>query len=271
MKVFMKSMVVLLVLFFGAAGSVNADEYDKMAKILAKGANELKNKKIAVLPFPYHDGGTSSGSTEISERLTTRLVGRNGIVVIERSLLDKVFDEMKLEKTGAVDPDTAKQLGKVLGVEAIVTGTLIDLQDEKTEVNARLIKTETGEVFTACTQEVERTWKDSPRKKAPVANTSAGSQTVLAAAGKEQEFNEEQPPEALALSLDNRLVYWKQRFKNAGSNRRQQAIALFNMAKIFEQNNATKKARNLYVRIINNYPRQTDITGRAQYRLANLR
>ncbi len=274
MTAFMRSMAVLLVLIIGVAGVARADEYDKIAKTLAKGAKELKNKKIAVLAFPYHDGSTSSGSTEISERLTTRLVGKNGIVVIERSLLDKVFNEMNLEKSGVVDPDTTKQIGKVLGVEAIVTGTLIDLSQDKTEVNARLIKTETGEVLTACTVEVERNWKDSPRSSAATANQPAKAQPGQPV----QASVDEQPPEVTNMSWDNKMNFWKQRFKNAvmqeteGSNtRRVQVIALFNMAKLFEQNNAVNKARNLYLRIIHNYPMQKDIISRAQFRLSNLR
>ena len=64
--------------------------------------------------------------------------------VIERSLLEKVLRELNLQSTGAVDEASAKEIGKILGVEAIVSGTLIDLGAKEVEVNARLIITQTG-------------------------------------------------------------------------------------------------------------------------------
>ncbi|MEW6040832.1 MAG: CsgG/HfaB family protein, partial [Elusimicrobiota bacterium] len=111
-----------------------ADSYDSLSKKLCKGALKLKSKKIAVMSFSHHDGGYSSGSKAVSERLITRIAQEKDIQVIERSLLDKVMNEMKLESTGMIDTETTKKIGKVLGVDAIVTGTLIDLKDEQTEV-----------------------------------------------------------------------------------------------------------------------------------------
>lgn len=148
------------------AGAVFADEYDTLAKKLSKGVEKLPSKKIAVMSFPHHDGGISSGSLAVSERLTTRLAGIKGVKVIERSLLDKVLSEMKLETSGVIDSETSKKLGKVLGVDAIVTGTLIDLKDNKTEVNARMINTETGEILSAAVEKIERTWQDRPTRMA---------------------------------------------------------------------------------------------------------
>lgn len=152
-----------------AVSGVYASSLKSVAKDLAKGMSSFKSKRIAVLPFPYHDGGISSGSSIVSERLTTLLVGRKGISVVERALLDKMLSEMKLENTGVTDAASTQKIGSVLGVDAIVTGTLIDLENGETEVNARLIRTETGEILAAATTRVDRTWKDLPQH--PVAET----------------------------------------------------------------------------------------------------
>jgi len=146
-----------------AMSSAEASSLKSVAKNLAKGLSDFKSKRIAVLPFPYHDGGTSSGSSIVSEHLTMLLVGRKGIEVVERTLLDKMLSEMKLENTGVTDAASSQKIGQVLGVDAIVTGTLIDLEGGETEVNARLIRTETGEILAAATTRVDRTWKDLPR------------------------------------------------------------------------------------------------------------
>lgn len=147
-------------LFCGMRVNLFAEPLDKIAKKISAGAKELQNKKVAVLPFSYHDGSESQGSTIISERLITRLVERRKLEVIERSLMEKVLKELQLQSSGAVDEESAKQIGKILGVEAIVTGTLIDLGEENIEVNARLIMAETGQIIKAVSGNIKRFWQE---------------------------------------------------------------------------------------------------------------
>ena len=140
----------------------SAAPLDSLAKKLAAGAATLDNKKIAVLTFPYHDEKISSGSTLVSERLTTCLVGHKGLRVLERSLLGELLKEKRLSETGVIDPRSLKAIGKIFDADAIVTGTLIDLPNNTTEINARLIRTDTGEVLSAGQAVIDRTWTDAP-------------------------------------------------------------------------------------------------------------
>lgn len=66
--------------------------------------------------------------------------------VIERQLLSKLLEENKLTLSGLIDETTAKQIGKILGVDAICSGTITDLGNT-VKINARLISTETGALF----------------------------------------------------------------------------------------------------------------------------
>jgi hypothetical protein len=141
---------------------LSAAPLDSLAKKLAAGASALGNKKIAVLTFPYHDEKISSGSRLISERLTTCLVGQKGVRVLERNLIGELLKERRLAESGIIDPRSLKAIGKIFDADAIVTGTLIDLPNDKTEINARLIRTDTGEVLSAGRVTVERTWNDAP-------------------------------------------------------------------------------------------------------------
>ena len=143
---------------------MEASPLDALAKKLARGAASLENKKVAVLAFPYHDEKFSSGSTLLSERLTTCLVARKEVRVLERSLIDQVLKEKRLTETGVIDPRRIKTVGKIFDAEALVTGTLIDLPNDQTEINARLIRTDTGEVLAAGRAIVDRTWDDAPRE-----------------------------------------------------------------------------------------------------------
>jgi TolB-like protein len=159
---------------------VFAESFKKIAKKLSSASFELSNKKIAVLPFPYHDGRTSQGSTIVSERLTTKLVEHGKLQVIERSLMEKVLKELELQSSGAIDEQSAKKLGKILGVEAIVTGTLIPLNGDKVEVNARLIKVETGQILVATSQKIKYFWNETPPYAAPTPPPSQPKTTASA-------------------------------------------------------------------------------------------
>lgn len=49
-------------------------------------------------------------------------------------------------------------MGKLLGVEGIVTGTMVEMQAGRLEVNVRLIKTETAQAIGAFQADIEENW-----------------------------------------------------------------------------------------------------------------
>lgn len=119
-------------------------------------ANKMSAKQkttIAVVEFTDLQGNVTDFGRFLAEELITRLYDAERFKVIERQLLKKIIAEQKLSLTGVVDPTSAKQLGKILGVDAIVTGTITNLA-QSLKVNARLISTETGEVFAVASTEV---------------------------------------------------------------------------------------------------------------------
>jgi TolB-like protein len=158
---------LMLVALLGAAA--HAEPLKSLAKKLEKGLKEAPNKKVAVLSFAYPGGTLTEGSVVVQERLTTHLAQSGKLEVIERNLLKKVLEEMKLEATGLIDVETTKQLGRVLGVGALITGTLNDLGEGKTELNARAIEVETGRILAAGDAVLKRTWSDA-RLSVPVAD-----------------------------------------------------------------------------------------------------
>ena len=150
----------LILLFLLLTPAVYGQSLEKLAQKLEKGLKAKSNTKLAILNFPYHNGKLSNGSSIVQERLTTFIAGSGKIEVIERNLLKKVLEEMKLEATGLIDEKTTKEIGKILGVGAIVTGTLNDLTAGQVEINARVIQTETGKILTAGQAIVNKTWAD---------------------------------------------------------------------------------------------------------------
>lgn len=125
--------------------------------------NNLKLEKkstIAVIEFSNLDGQVSGFGKFLSEELITRLFNSKKFNVIERQLLEKVINEHKLSVSGLIDENTAKDFGQILGVDAIVTGSITDL-GESVKVNARLIATETGRIFAVASGEIMKDRKVS--------------------------------------------------------------------------------------------------------------
>ncbi|MCX5785370.1 MAG: FlgO family outer membrane protein [Elusimicrobia bacterium] len=135
------------------------DPYERLAEKISDGHKYLSNKKVAVLPFSYTDKRVSTDGVVISERLLTRILNRRELEVIERGLLEKVLSELKLQHSGAIDENSIKGLGKILGVEAVVTGTLTKYRNGLIEINARLIKTESAAVLSAAAETVMPDWE----------------------------------------------------------------------------------------------------------------
>lgn len=149
---------------------------DLASQISAKAA-KVQKKKIAVLPFREIDGRETVLGTYLSEELITDLFNLGGMDIVERAMLDKLLGEIKLGQTGLVEPETAKKIGKVSGVDAIVTGTLIHLKSY-VAVNCRLIDTQSGRIFAAAKTTIFQD-ENVGNASAPIAGQEQGAgQTV---------------------------------------------------------------------------------------------
>ena len=149
---------LLFMVFSSAAHAV--DGYQQLANEISEAGASIQGKKIAIIPFSYADGrtGATKDGSVISERLTIKMINMHKFEIIERSVLDKVMAELKLQSSGMIDASSAQQLGKVLGVEAIITGTLVETSGGQIEVNARLIKTETAQAIGASQVQLDKNW-----------------------------------------------------------------------------------------------------------------
>ena len=103
----------------------------------------VDTKKIAVYRFTVPNQSHTLLSWTLQEAVLTALAAYPEIEVVERQQLDQVIDELKLSQTGLIDEDSIKEVGKILGVDAIIVGSITDL-GSKLDLDMRLIETETG-------------------------------------------------------------------------------------------------------------------------------
>lgn len=120
---------------------------------IIKSLNEKGKKKIALIPFSKLDGNPTKLGAYLSEELITRLFKARLFTIVERKLIKQIIDEHKLNTSGFIDEGTVKEFGRILGVDAICTGTVTDL-DSTVKINARIIDTETGSVFAVAGVEI---------------------------------------------------------------------------------------------------------------------
>ena len=110
--------------------------YQKMKKVT----------RVAITEFTYGDE-LNDFTKNVQDILYTNLIQR-GMAVVEREKLEQVLEEQKTSFTGMIDLATAAKIGKMLGVEAVVVGTVADMGNS-VDIRARLVDVEKGVAITA--------------------------------------------------------------------------------------------------------------------------
>ncbi len=98
--------------------------------------------RVAVIDFESigDDPNIGRGVTEI---VRTELIKTGNYEVVERALLNKIIEEQRFQLSDLVDPSKAVELGKLLGADLILTGSVVKIGTSYT-INARFIDVKTG-------------------------------------------------------------------------------------------------------------------------------
>ena len=112
--------------------------------------SNFKKTKIAVLDFTLQGEGfeTEDMGAIVAEWFITAFVKAGRFDVVERGMISKIVEEQKLSMSGILDDTTATKIGKLLGVETIISGSVLKLQNIL-EINARIIDVETASIKAA--------------------------------------------------------------------------------------------------------------------------
>lgn len=157
-RVSILALCVALVLSVVAVGTLKAADKPRIAVL------EFKNK--ADNQWWY-----SGGAAAAQDVFVTELVKSGKFRVVEREQLEALMQEKNLTLSGDVDPKTAVRVGKLLGVNYLLTGAVTEYGESQSNVhtpglrrlpgvsvgkktfvaamNARLIDTSTGEIVWA--------------------------------------------------------------------------------------------------------------------------
>ena len=104
-----------------------------LASVVLPSASAQQKKRVAVLNFDYGTvmsqvasvfGTNVDVGKGISDLLVQQLVTDGKYSVIERNAIDKILNEQNFANSDRADPATAAKIGKVLGVDAVIMGSI---------------------------------------------------------------------------------------------------------------------------------------------------
>jgi TolB-like protein len=110
---------------------------------LSGGAWAKNKSTVAVLDFESIGAEEHLGKA-VAEIIRTELVGTEDYQVVERAQINRALSEQALQKSGLIDDKSAVQLGKIIGADLIVIGSVVKIGTAYT-INSRMIDVKTGE------------------------------------------------------------------------------------------------------------------------------
>jgi len=139
----------LLLVATGARATDINREFEAIANSLAAKIAATKRTKIAVADLTDLQGVVHQLGRFVSEEIAINLVlsGRK-FTVIDRNHLRTILREQKLSMSGLMDPRNQKKLGKILGVDALLLGSITSF-GESYRITFKMVATDTAQVVAA--------------------------------------------------------------------------------------------------------------------------
>lgn len=148
--------------YYAAKRVADESREDSLGKLFAQALQGLSDystfrltpeTRLAVMPLaPGAAEGAPQGMAAQAEYLGSQLAlaasSSKLFTMVERKDLQKVLDELELQLSGLADEGAAAKVGKLLGAEVLVTGTVFR-KGEAYEVFLKLVRVETAEVLSA--------------------------------------------------------------------------------------------------------------------------
>ena len=102
---------------------------------------------VAILDFDGQDVSESEVQT-LTERMRTEIGNTNAVRLIERKAVEKIMAEQGFQQTGCTSDECAAEVGQLLGVQFMVSGS-IGKMGKKYTIDCKMFSVETGETVRA--------------------------------------------------------------------------------------------------------------------------
>ncbi|MBC8427127.1 MAG: hypothetical protein H8E00_00565 [Deltaproteobacteria bacterium] len=133
------------------------EEIKDISANMARDIADAGKKTIAVADFTDLQGNVTELGRFLAEEFSVALAGAGTrFEVVDRIHLKSIIREHNLSATGMIDPKTARKLGKIAGVQALITGTVTPFGDN-VRVTVKILDTETAKIIGASTANIAKT------------------------------------------------------------------------------------------------------------------
>lgn len=163
MRIFLFFLYILITNINAQTNNIN-----DICKKLYKAIEDKETLKIAVLNF-YNINLQDADSKIITERITSCLLSYEKITLVERTLIEKIYSELRLQQSGMVNEKDASKIGQISGADYIVTGTINSMKDNKIEINARIIEVSSSKIIAGTSGIINKDWQNTITQ--PIKNT----------------------------------------------------------------------------------------------------
>jgi len=139
-------MAVLAAVLLAGMGTVHAQQVN-IDQAIQNASNELSGRiqrgtRVAVLSM---EAGSVRMSDYLIDEMIVAFVRAGGFTVVDRAQLDLIAQELHFQMSYEVDDATAQSIGRIMGVQSIVTGAFEPL-GEFYRFRVRLIEVETAAI-----------------------------------------------------------------------------------------------------------------------------
>jgi TolB-like protein len=148
--------VTILILFSTTLFSFEK-EIKAMSATLSECIIAAGNKTIAVVDFTDLQGNVTELGRFFAEEFSGTLASSGkGFKIIDRTHLKTLLAKHKLSTTGIIDPQTARKLGQIAGVDSLITGTITPFGDT-IRLSVKVLETNTAMVIGAASGDIAKT------------------------------------------------------------------------------------------------------------------
>lgn len=149
-------LIIILTAFLKPAIAYE-QEIKSISYSLTEKIEKAEKKILAVADFTDLQGNVTELGRFLAEELSVVLAGAGkGFEVVDRTHLKTLLREHKLSMTGLIDPQTAKKLGQLAGVDALITGTITPFGDS-VRLTTKILDLSTAKVISASSANIAKT------------------------------------------------------------------------------------------------------------------
>jgi TolB-like protein len=150
-------LFIVLSLFYAHVSPAYEKEIKALSATMAENITKAGKNRIAVVDFTDLQGNVTKLGRFIAEEFSVALLSAGqGFELVDRTHLQSLLKEHKLSTTGLIDPATARQLGQIAGVDALVTGTITPF-GESVRLAVKILDASTAKLIGATAGEIPKT------------------------------------------------------------------------------------------------------------------